>query len=221
MKEKIRELFLNLGADICGFAHIDRFSEAPEGFRPTDIYDDCRSAIVFAKAIPKGLTKVSPRIIYKKFNGMMPGLLDNIAYQAAMELERYYGATAVPVPADDPYDYWDEANQQGRGVLSMRHAAWMAGLGTLGKNTLLLNEDYGNRLCIGAVLTDLELASDPLAKEQCLPNCRICLDSCPFGSPGRPDCHPKPLPGAGLRKKRPGFCGHQVQPLSDSFVRNP
>jgi epoxyqueuosine reductase QueG len=71
---------------------------------------------------------------------------------------------------------------EGRGQISMRHAAVAAGLGTLGKNTLLLNEKFGNTLNIGAVLTDIELPSDDLAESICKDGCRLCLDSCPVGA---------------------------------------
>jgi epoxyqueuosine reductase QueG len=37
----------------------------------------------------------------------------------------------------------------------MKHAAVNAGIGALGKNTLLINKKYGNRLVIGAILTTL------------------------------------------------------------------
>jgi epoxyqueuosine reductase QueG len=58
----------------------------------------------------------------------------------------------------------------------------MAGLGSLGKNTLLINRTYGNMLNLGAVLTDLALTSDPLSEELCLKDCRRCLDACPVHS---------------------------------------
>lgn len=37
MKEQIREIVLSYGADLCGFADIDRFSNAPDGFHPANI----------------------------------------------------------------------------------------------------------------------------------------------------------------------------------------
>jgi epoxyqueuosine reductase QueG len=64
-------------------------------------------------------------------------------------------------------------------LISMKHAAMQAGLGTLGKNTLLINERFGNRLTLGAVLTDCALPSDPLAGSVCRAGCRACVDSCP------------------------------------------
>lgn len=179
MKNEIKELFLHLGSDLCGIASIDRFDNAPEGFHPKDIYDECKSVIVFAKAVPKGITKVNPRIIYQHFNSIGPIELDRIAYEAAIRIERDFHGVAVPIPADGPYEYWDEEELEGRGILSMKHAAVNAGLGTLGKNTILLNSQYGSMLNIGAVLTNLDIQPDPLAEEIYIKNCRLCLDSCP------------------------------------------
>lgn len=50
--EKVKTMAPESGADICGIASVDRFHAAPEGFRPTDIYRDCRSVLVFAKSLP-------------------------------------------------------------------------------------------------------------------------------------------------------------------------
>ncbi|MDF2520381.1 MAG: iron-sulfur cluster-binding protein, partial [Clostridia bacterium] len=68
MKNQIKELVLNLGADVCGIANIDRFSEAPAGFNPRDIFPYCKSVIVFGIALPKGLTMVESKLIYGYFN---------------------------------------------------------------------------------------------------------------------------------------------------------
>lgn len=184
MKEEIRDIFIKLGAEVCGVANIDRFSNAPKGFHPVDIYEDCRSVIVFSKTLPKGIVQVSPRIIYQHFNSIGPIELDRIAYLASIEIERCYNGHAVPLPSDGPYDCWDAGNMEGRGILSMKHAAVLAGIGTLGKNTLLLNSKYGNMLNIGAVLTDLNLSSDALAEDICIKGCQLCINNCPVNAIG-------------------------------------
>ncbi|MEO1814494.1 MAG: hypothetical protein ABGU93_02735 [Acetobacterium sp.] len=46
MKESIRKKVLDLGADVCGFAGIERFIQAPEGFHPGDLYRACQVVIV-------------------------------------------------------------------------------------------------------------------------------------------------------------------------------
>ncbi|MEM1483329.1 epoxyqueuosine reductase [Oscillospiraceae bacterium PP1C4] len=199
MKENIKEIFLNLGVDVCGIANINEFTNAPKGFHPKDIYADCKSVIVFAKTLPKGITQVSPRIIYQHFNGMGPVELDRIAYLASIQIEKHDSAYAVPVPADGPYDYWDAEKMEGRGVISMKHAAVLAGIGTLGKSTLLMNSKYGNMLNIGAVLTNLDLPSDLLAEEICIKGCRLCIDSCPA----------KALDGSGVNQKLCRKCAYE------------
>jgi epoxyqueuosine reductase len=182
VKEEIRKIFKKLGADVCGIAHIDGFGDAPAGYHPRDIYPNCRSVAVFGIAIPRGLCETSPRIIYNRFGAITKIELDRIAYGASLKIERDFGGTAVPLPSDGPYEYWDAEKLEGRGLISMRHAAVLAGLGAFGKSSLVLNEKYGNLLNFGAVLTDLDLPSDEPARSICLENCRKCLDSCPVGA---------------------------------------
>jgi epoxyqueuosine reductase QueG len=180
-EEQIKRIILNQGADLCGIANIDRFANTPVGFHPTDIYKECQSVIVFAKRLPRGLAYVNPRIVYNHVNNLVKNEVDTLTYEASVVIEQL-GCIAVPLPCDAPYDYWEKDNLTGKGLLSMRHAAVLAGLGSLGKNTLFINKRYGNFLTLGAILTDLVLKSDPLSEELCIENCRLCLDNCPTKS---------------------------------------
>jgi epoxyqueuosine reductase len=179
MKERIRDRVLGLGADVCGFASIDRFGDAPEGFHPCDIYDACKTVIVFGIALPKGLYMVEPRLVYGHFNETAFPKLDQIALQTAKWIEDEFDGLGVPMPCDSPYEYWDEEKMEGRGLVSMRHAAVNAGLGRLGKSSLLLNTNYGNRLGFGCVLTNLSFDSDEMQHPICVENCRLCIEKCP------------------------------------------
>ncbi len=178
----VKDIFLELGADLCGIAPAQRFGEAPEGFRPTDIFGDCRSVIVFAKRLPAGPLFAASCIPYTRLNDLLMTRLDDVGYAASLELERL-GAKAVAVPADDPSEYWEADRHYARGVLSLRHAGYLAGLGVLGRNTLLKSERFGNMIQLGAALVDVELEADPVASgEACPSDCSICLDACPQGA---------------------------------------
>lgn len=155
MKDRIRKIVLSEGADVCGFAGVERFAEAPEGFSPRDIWADFRSVVAFGIALPKGLLDVSPRIVYGYYNDVIKNKADLICAMSAKHIEKEFDCKVVPIPSDTPYDFWDEETITGKGILSMRHTAVLCGLGTIGKNSLLLNPGYGNMLTLGAFLTNL------------------------------------------------------------------
>lgn len=179
LSEEIRSFLIGLGADQFGIAGIDRFTDTPKGFKPNDIWSACKSVVVFLKRLPSEVILAENPVIYTHTAHIIYDTLDHICLNLCRQLEKL-NIHAVPVPTDDPYLYWDPANKHGMGILSLRHAAFNAGLGILGKNTLLINREFGNMVYIGAVLIDAEVDPDPIVDDfSCPPNCSQCLDACP------------------------------------------
>ncbi|HWR44228.1 hypothetical protein [Sporomusa sp.] len=177
--DEIKGRVWDLGADLCGIASVERFADAPSGFHPTDIIKDCKSVVVVAARFPISTLSASSPAAYTFVRNRLGDKIDSITVQIASELENL-GSCAIPIPSSDPYDYWDDSRRHGQGILSLKHAAVRAGLGQIGKNTLLVNDQLGNMLWLGAVLLNQELEPDALASYQtCIPDCRICVEACP------------------------------------------
>lgn len=177
-KEQIKDIAYKAGADICGIAPQSRFSNAPEGFNPIDIYSKCKSVLVFAKRLPVESINAESCIPYTHINDLITREVDNLTYKISLGLQDI-NINNVIIPTDDPYEYWEPQNSYGRAILSLRHAGYLAGLGYLGKNTLLINSMYGNMIQIGALLLEIELDGDPVINQSCLESCNLCIDNCP------------------------------------------
>jgi epoxyqueuosine reductase len=67
------------------------------------------------------------------------------------------------------------------GPIMEKEFAAAAGLGWVGKNTLLLNKQFGSFLFLGELLITSELAYDEPTDNLCR-TCTACLDACPVGA---------------------------------------
>jgi epoxyqueuosine reductase len=98
-------------------------------------------------------------------------------YHAVMEprLRELAATVDALVPGSTSRAYVDT------GPLLERDLAARAGLGWIGKNTMLLHPDLGSFFFIGTVLTTAELPVDSPVPDRC-GTCTRCLDACPTGA---------------------------------------
>jgi len=176
---KIKEFALSKGADLVGIASVSRFGGAPDGHKPENILPDAKTVIVCAKRFPNSVVMEGPPTSYQNMMDILTNQLDLIAYEVAIYIEQQ-GGVAIPVPSEEPYYDWNPDEMRGRGDLSHRHAAQAAGLGRLGRSSLLITPEFGDRVHLVSMVTNLNLEPDPLIeREPCPPKCTLCIESCP------------------------------------------
>jgi epoxyqueuosine reductase len=176
---------------LMGVARAEALNEkAPEGFRPMDMMPSAKSVVVFAKSLPLAAFLVPDRfhnMHYQRSAYLYYLMMDRLAEEAAM-LVQEGGCLALPIPAYSPLRFHEG---EPRGIISLKHAAAEAGLGVLGKNTLLINQRYGNIMRLGAFMTEMEWPEYSARPDfrPCAEKCDICMRACPIGaiSDGRVD----------------------------------
>ncbi|MFN5468817.1 MAG: tRNA epoxyqueuosine(34) reductase QueG [Pirellulaceae bacterium] len=144
------------------------------------------------------------REAYQHPDGVLPGckslVMLLVSYKQPDRSTDRSGHGKVAAYACSGIDYHDQIRQQLRQLsdwlkrmepsarcrgavdtapLLERDFARLAGLGWIGKNTMLIHPKLGSYTFIAALLTDLELKPDaPFATQHC-GTCRACLDACP------------------------------------------
>lgn len=73
-----------------------------------------------------------------------------------------------------------------RSVVSQKHAAQAAGLGTIGRHSLLITPEFGSMVWLGMVLTEVQLAPDGMLDRVC-DDCNLCVDACPVNALEKPE----------------------------------
>ena len=78
-----------------------------------------------------------------------------------------------------------------KGDLNLKLVAAEAGLGSRGKNDLLITPDYGPRVRLFGVITDANLNPTPKNDKDYCTNCNMCIEACPAGALSDLGCNPR------------------------------
>jgi reductive dehalogenase len=173
MSTEIKQVAKAFGADLVGIAAYDerwvyahKYSAQTQSDKPSDLPADLTSVVVTAISMDYDLVKTVPSALSGAATGLgyardvvtvlsLAQYIRNLGYRAVASLND--SALAIPL-------------------------AIQAGLGEYGRHGLLITKEFGPRVRLGKIFTDLPLARDkPVAfgvKQFCA-ICRRCTAACP------------------------------------------
>lgn len=176
--EELMHLLTGLGASFAGFSDVSGKTAA--GFR--DLHYAVTIGIRLSDATIDEITD-KPTFTYFHHYRTVNAALDQIALRGAMFIQQC-GYDAVAVPASQTVN---DAGDPYMGIFPHKTAAVMAGLGSIGKNGLFLHREYGPRVRLATILTNMEAEGRficfPDKEEADEPSpcfsCNLCVEACP------------------------------------------
>jgi len=176
--QRVREEALKWGADLFGVADI-RGRQWQVLELPPTITEDLPFGISMGIRLASGVLELiedHPTLFYLHHYRQANYILDQIAFRVAKLIEEM-GFRALPIAASQIVD-WEHQ----RAHFDHKSLAEAAGLGWRGRNNLLVTPQYGARVRLVSVLTDLPLKVDQPYEGPGCGECRRCINVCPVGA---------------------------------------
>ena len=180
MIKEIENLIKKSNIDFFGIGDLNGYSDnlIDYGYPVAGNYSKCISiGITLLNQIVDKLSiePESPTVdLYRHFcYDIINQKIDNILLEITKILT-VYGYDALPIPASKAIN-----KSKLYGTFSHKAAAYISGLGWIGKSCLLINKDVGPRARWGTILTNAPLTPTGKPMENNCGNCNICVESCP------------------------------------------
>lgn len=168
---EIERIALANGIDLVGVADLKSIEELRT--YPRDLLKGYRYGISVAVSLDK----------YDAYDMELEGQISYRFLRATCALIanhiRKKGYRAMIPDLDDPVRW--KGPLYFKSPLSMKAVANAAGLGWIGKSAVFVSYDYGPRVNLGTVITDMPLVAGKPSKNLC-GNCSACAKACPVGA---------------------------------------
>lgn len=196
LKEKIIAKSRELGIDKIGFTSGDPFLELAEplqrqrdegrnsGFEPKDIlsrvyveklFPEVKSIIAIALAYP---TKILAEIPKDEKRGMLARASWGVDYHFILQEKMAQLIAFIEEEGKKCGENWHLKPQVDTGNLVDVAVAQRAGLGFVGRNGLLITEEFGSFVYLGEIVTNISFEEDEPGEFGC-GTCERCVTACP------------------------------------------
>jgi epoxyqueuosine reductase QueG len=171
--QKLKNFALEQGISLFGVADITNIRE--EFLLDKNLKTKFQNAISLGKRLIDSVLEDildRPTPLYFHHYRQVNFFLDRTALLLSSYIQEL-GFKALPIPASQIID-WEKQ----RAHLSHKKVGYLAGLGWIGRNNLLVNPEFRARFRLVTVLTDTPLEADRPLNKDC-GKCRKCLEPCP------------------------------------------
>ncbi len=183
-KDSLQEMKKKLDAELLGVVSINASTPKELRERASSLLPDVKSVVVGGKEIYKEVVALlrpskeagdaEPGELLVPHSEYLNGRLNKAIYDLA-DLFRKEGFRSLPLPAVGcPTD-----QRFLTAIFSYKHAAQLAGLGTIGRHSLLITPQYGPRVRLACLLTEAPSEATPLMQKDYCIDCDACIQQCP------------------------------------------
>jgi epoxyqueuosine reductase QueG len=189
---EVQAALSELDVDMVGVVRLDKSKDTKLKEAVLKLLPSARSIVVVAMEIwSEFLDLTSPERVmgtsnlndlYNRHVDYLRGRLSRAVYDVA-RASRKAGLKALPLAAQGP-------GVDGRflkSVISYKHAAEAAGLGTIGMSSLLVTQKFGPRVNLALCLTEAVLEPDAVIDDNICRFCNVCVGKCPAHALERPE----------------------------------
>ncbi|MFQ6094326.1 MAG: 4Fe-4S binding protein [bacterium] len=180
----MQEMKTKQDVDLLGVASIDISTSQELRDMATSLLPGVKSVVVLGKEIYKEVVallkphKGSGEAEYGDLLGPHGDYVNGRLTRAVYELAGFFrkdGYRSLPLPAAGcPTD-----QRFLTAIFSYKHAAHLAGLGSIGRHSLLITPEYGPRVKLACLLTEATLEAYPLSNKDYCIDCEACIRECP------------------------------------------
>jgi epoxyqueuosine reductase QueG len=174
---ELKELALSSGASVFGVAEIDDLRCHFEAL-PLEQTEGLKYGISIAVRVSDPVLKGIinwPTRHYLHHYKMLNMLLDQTTLKLTMAIQAK-GHRAMPIPASQLLDWKAQTAHLSHKMIALR-----AGLGWIGRNSLLVHPEFGSKIRISTVLTDMPMETDKPVESGC-GECKKCISICPVSA---------------------------------------
>lgn len=169
----LKKFCQGLGIDLFGVADVSKTKN--EFIISKNVLEKIECAVCLGVRLSSSILEEiqdAPTKLYFHHYRTVNAFLDQAAFKVSNYLQKK-DYLAIPIPASQIVDW-----QNQKAHLSHKKIGYLAGLGWIGRNNLLVNKILGSQFRLVSILTNLPLKTDKPVEKDC-GNCRLCVTICP------------------------------------------